>query len=97
MPLWLWGLLGVGGLYWFAKRSDAQASAFTAGQSVKIAATEVYSDSALAQDFGTYPGGTGTVQSVDTVHNSISFVGPTGQGIGGGAAAWVKASAVTAA
>ncbi len=98
MPIWAILALGLGGLFVLKKMGgNGNAAQFYAGQSINIAATEVYSDSGLTQDAGSYPGGSGTVQATDLNNNTVSFLGPTGTGIGGGQAGWVKASAVSAA
>lgn len=108
MPLWLIIALGVG-VIWLANRSIAPspiplvpavsgAASFYIGQSINVAAnTEMYSDAALTQDAGSWPGGSATVKVVDTTNNSIGFVGPSGQGLGGGAPAYVAVFAVSAA
>jgi hypothetical protein len=104
MPLWLIVALGAG-IIWLASRPSTTsvvsatplAASFYAGQTVTIAPlSQMYSDAALTQSAGEWPGGTGTIKVVDTINNSIGFVGPSGQGLGGGAPAYVASSAVSA-
>lgn len=109
MPLWLIIALGAGIIYLASRSSTTTpsyslgsaaggAGQFYVGQSVNVAVnTEMYSDAALTQDAGAWPGGTATVKAVDTTNNSVGFVGPSGAGLGGGAPAYVSANAVSAA
>lgn len=105
MPLWLIIAIGVG-VVWLTSRSSTSSTSFSTsgmgqffvGQIINVPAnTEMYSDAALTQDAGAWPGGTATVKVVDTGNNSIGFVGPSGQGLGGGAPAYVSAVAVSVA
>jgi hypothetical protein len=68
---------------------------FNVGDQVFIDASVLFSDAALTQNAGNWPGGMGTIKAVDTVHASVGFVGPTGQGLGGGAYAYVPMSVVS--
>lgn len=98
MP-WFWVILGLGSIYLLLKKPNPldvvqNASWFYQGQIINVPAnTEMYSDAALTQDAGAWPGGTATVKVVDVTNNSIGFVGPSGQGLGGGAPAYIRASA----
>ncbi len=95
MPLWVIALgLSAVVLYLHSKAATQsgpqQASYFYTGQTVSIPAGPMYSDAALTQDAGQWPGGTALVKVVDVGHNSVGFVGPSGAGLGGGAPAYVS-------
>ena len=81
--------LGAGGA------AAAGGPSFYVGQSVYVPQTDMFSDAALTQNAGQWPGGTATIKDIQG--SSIGFVGPSGAGLGGGAPAYVPASIVQAA
>lgn len=96
MPIWVLLLVGAGTLWLIAKNQAAPSpalpgspSTFYVGQIVNVPdQTHIYSDAGLTSDVGVV-GGAMTVKVVDPANRSLGLVGPTGQGLGGGAPAYV--------